>query len=53
MVIFGPTAAEIRRRRATGMRRTLARWHGVNDCDLDPIFPYLANFPTGTLGFMV
>ncbi|MEO7432506.1 MAG: DUF1501 domain-containing protein [Dokdonella sp.] len=31
---------------------TLARWLGVNDCDLATIFPYLANFPTSNLGFM-
>ncbi|MEO8672752.1 MAG: DUF1501 domain-containing protein [Tahibacter sp.] len=31
---------------------TLARWLGVNDCDLATIFPYLANFPTSDLGFM-
>lgn len=31
---------------------TLARWLGVNDCDLATIFPTLANFPTSNLGFM-
>jgi hypothetical protein len=31
---------------------TLARWLGLNDCGLATIFPYLANFPTGDLGFM-
>jgi uncharacterized protein (DUF1501 family) len=30
---------------------TLARWLGVNDCDIATIFPYLSNFPTGDLGF--
>ena len=32
---------------------TLARWLGVNQCDLDTIFPTLANFPTNDLGFMI
>jgi uncharacterized protein (DUF1501 family) len=32
---------------------TLARWLGVNACDLDTIFPNLVNFPTNDLGFMV
>lgn len=32
---------------------TLARWAGINGRDLAPIFPYLANFPTVTLGFMI
>jgi len=31
---------------------TLARWLGVNDCDLATIFPYLSNFPTSNLGLM-
>ena len=31
---------------------TLARWLGVNDCDLATIFPYLGNFSTGDLGFL-
>ncbi|MEO7324331.1 MAG: DUF1501 domain-containing protein [Dokdonella sp.] len=31
---------------------TLARWFGVNDCDLATIFPYLGNFPTSNLGFL-
>lgn len=31
---------------------TLARWLGVNDCDLATIFPYLANFPNANLGFL-
>lgn len=31
---------------------TLARWLGVNDCDLATIFPYLGNFAVGDLGFL-
>jgi uncharacterized protein (DUF1501 family) len=31
---------------------TLARWLGVSDCDIATIFPYLANFGTGDLGFL-
>ncbi|MGA9334453.1 MAG: DUF1501 domain-containing protein [Rudaea sp.] len=31
---------------------TLARWLGVNDCDIGTIFPYVENFPTNDLGFM-
>lgn len=30
---------------------TLARWMGVNDCDIATIFPYVGNFPTIDLGF--
>ena len=32
---------------------TLAKWFGVNPCDLDSIFPNLANFPVKDLGFML
>ncbi|MEO7064179.1 MAG: DUF1501 domain-containing protein [Dokdonella sp.] len=31
---------------------TLARWLGVNECDLATIFPYLGNFASGDLGFL-
>jgi uncharacterized protein (DUF1501 family) len=31
---------------------TLARWLGVNDCDLATIFPYLGNFASSDLGFL-
>ncbi len=31
---------------------TLARWFGVADADLDPIFTNLKNFSTRNLGFM-
>jgi len=31
---------------------TLARWIGINDCDIDTIFPFVRNFPTSDLGFM-
>jgi len=31
---------------------TLARWLGVNECDIATIFPYLSNFPVGDLGFL-
>jgi uncharacterized protein (DUF1501 family) len=31
---------------------TLAKWLGVNDCDIATIFPYVGNFPTADLGFL-
>jgi uncharacterized protein (DUF1501 family) len=31
---------------------TLSRWFGVNDADLDVVFPNLDNFPTRDLGFL-
>ena len=31
---------------------TLARWLGLNDCDINAIFPYVGNFPSSDLGFM-
>jgi uncharacterized protein (DUF1501 family) len=31
---------------------TLARWFGVAPADLDTVFPNLAKFATGNLGFM-
>jgi len=31
---------------------TLARWLGVNSCDIGTIFPYVGNFPTADLGFL-
>ena len=31
---------------------TLARWLGVQDCDIATIFPYVKNFPTANLGFL-
>lgn len=31
---------------------TLARWMGVNDCDIATIFPYVGNFPSSDLGFL-
>jgi uncharacterized protein (DUF1501 family) len=31
---------------------TLAKWLGVNSCDIDTIFPYVKNFPTADLGFL-
>ena len=31
---------------------TLSRWFGVNDADLDVVFPNLRNFPARDLGFL-
>jgi uncharacterized protein (DUF1501 family) len=31
---------------------TLARWLGVQDCDIATIFPYVSNFSTANLGFL-
>jgi uncharacterized protein (DUF1501 family) len=31
---------------------TLAKWLGVQDCDIATIFPYVKNFPTADLGFL-
>ncbi len=31
---------------------TLAKWLGVNACDIGTIFPYVGNFPTADLGFL-
>ncbi|MEP6483414.1 MAG: DUF1501 domain-containing protein [Rudaea sp.] len=31
---------------------TLAKWLGVNSCDIDTIFPFVHNFPTADLGFL-
>ena len=31
---------------------TLARWFGIDDAQLDTVFPNLAHFPTRTLGFL-
>jgi uncharacterized protein (DUF1501 family) len=31
---------------------TLARWIGLNDCDIASIFPYVNNFATNNLGFL-
>jgi uncharacterized protein (DUF1501 family) len=31
---------------------TLAKWLGVNDCDIGTIFPYVGNFATADLGFL-
>ena len=31
---------------------TLARWLGVQDCDIATIFPYVKNFSTANLGFL-
>jgi uncharacterized protein (DUF1501 family) len=31
---------------------TLAKWLGVNSCDIGTIFPYVGNFPTADLGFL-
>jgi uncharacterized protein (DUF1501 family) len=31
---------------------TLARWLGVQDCDIAEIFPYVGNFATNNLGFL-
>jgi uncharacterized protein (DUF1501 family) len=32
---------------------TLAKWLGVSACDIATIFPYVGNFPTADLGFLV
>ncbi len=32
---------------------TLARWYGVDPADLPLVFPYLTNFPSSNLGFMI
>ena len=32
---------------------TLARWFGLLDAELPLVFPYIANFPTSNLGFMI
>ena len=31
---------------------TLAKWLGVNSCDIDTIFPFVHSFPTADLGFL-
>jgi uncharacterized protein (DUF1501 family) len=31
---------------------TLAKWIGVDSCDIGTIFPYVGNFPTADLGFL-
>ncbi len=31
---------------------TLAKWLGVNSCDVNTIFPFVSNFATADLGFM-
>ena len=31
---------------------TLARWFGVSALDLPTVFPIIANFPAGPLGFL-
>jgi uncharacterized protein (DUF1501 family) len=31
---------------------TLAKWLGVDSCDIGTIFPYVGNFPTADLGFL-
>ena len=31
---------------------TLAKWLGVDACDIGTIFPYVGNFPTADLGFL-
>lgn len=31
---------------------TLAKWLGVNACDIGTIFPFVGNFPTSDLGFL-
>jgi len=31
---------------------TLAKWLGVNSCDIGTIFPYVGSFPTADLGFL-
>lgn len=32
---------------------TLARWFGLNDAEMSLVFPYINNFPTSNLGFMI
>jgi uncharacterized protein (DUF1501 family) len=32
---------------------TLARWFGLNDTEMSLVFPYINNFPTSNLGFMI
>lgn len=32
---------------------TLARWFGLNDAELSLVFPFINNFPTSNLGFMM
>lgn len=32
---------------------TLGRWFGLNDADLDAVFPNIGNFPVRNLGFMM
>jgi uncharacterized protein (DUF1501 family) len=31
---------------------TMARWFGLNDAEMQLVFPYISNFPTSNLGFM-
>jgi uncharacterized protein (DUF1501 family) len=32
---------------------TLARWYGVSSGDIPLVFPFINNFPTSDLGFMI
>lgn len=32
---------------------TLARWFGLSDAELPLVFPFIGNFPTSNLGFMM
>lgn len=32
---------------------TLARWFGLNDAEMSLVFPFIGNFPTSNLGFMM